>query len=213
LTGSQNGYSQFVDVSPPTSAIMSILSDSTVPIRLLSFEAKEVAGLVNLKWATPGEYNNAYFLLERSKDGQIFDSLTFLPGENNPYQHQYEYVDRQPIAGTSYYRLSQTDFAGKKSYAPMIAVEVTNAVSANGMILFPNPNRSRQLGLRMEGVTGGDRVTIILWSMQGARVAQYAATVDPSGQFPLLDLGMLASGVYVVEANTQPPIRKLLVVE
>ena len=58
----------------------------------------------------------------------------------------YRYVDASPYAGTSYYRLSQTDLDGKATVYPAISVVVRS--EAYG--IFPNPVRDGQFTLTLD---------------------------------------------------------------
>ncbi len=88
-------------------------SDSPLPVELLSFDARCTDGVMTLKWATASETNNDRFLLERSPDGQNWETLDEVFGAgNSTTQINYELKDVAPFNGTTYYRLTQIDFNG-----------------------------------------------------------------------------------------------------
>jgi hypothetical protein len=69
------------------------------------------------------ESNSDYFILERSKDLYTFAEVTRI--RTSTYSNNridYEYLDRVPYDGVSYYRLIQVDLNGdRKIYDPIVA--------------------------------------------------------------------------------------------
>jgi len=87
---------------------------SPLPITLVSFEIKEVNETVEISWVTSSEENNDYFTIERSVDGTHYEIMNKVNGAGNSNEiKQYTIVDKNPMTGQLYYRLSQTDFDGK----------------------------------------------------------------------------------------------------
>lgn len=90
------------------------------PIDWLSFTGEVIATGNLLKWSA-FEYNNDYFVVERSTDGVSFAALTTVDGigtSTNPTQYQYE--DKNAPEGLAYYRIKQVDFNGDFSYSNTI---------------------------------------------------------------------------------------------
>ena len=76
-----------------------------------------------LEWATTNEVNNGFFTVEKSK-GQTFETLTTVNAKSNGNTEQkYSITDQQPYS-VNYYRISQTDKAGKKSFFKTIQVKM-----------------------------------------------------------------------------------------
>lgn len=114
---------------------------SMLPIELIYFRA-EVFGdsEVLLSWRTLSEYNNAYFVIERSKDGILWSERMRLPGLGTTMSGKtYEVKDETPYLGTSYYRLKQVDYDGQYSYSER---EVVRILLMEGVRIYPNPFRS-----------------------------------------------------------------------
>src|SRR5688572_30272065 len=107
-----------------------------LPIEFVSMDAKYMDRIVEISWTTASETNNDYFTLERSGDAINFELIAQLDGAGNSNQtNMYSYDDLEPLEGTAYYRLKQTDFDG--------TVKDIQVVSVNGMenaiLLYPNP--------------------------------------------------------------------------
>jgi len=108
-----------------------------LPIKLLNFNANLEGSTVYLDWQTATETNNDYFTVQRSKNAIDWESVIDLSGAGNSTGVlSYRTQDIHPIAGTSYYRLIQTDFDGAYTYSPIVAVHYH---SAGAMQVYPNP--------------------------------------------------------------------------
>jgi hypothetical protein len=115
---------------------------SSLPIELLYFKATPEGAAVNTTWATASEHDNALFTLERSADGVAWNTLDELEGAGNSESlRTYNAIDREPLAGLSYYRLRQTDMDGASTLSAM--VPVTRRTDADAPSIFPNPSAGR----------------------------------------------------------------------
>src|SRR5690606_477794 len=101
--------------------------NTILPIELKSFEAFLIQGVVEINWATFTEYNNHYFVVERSRDGITFDSLFYVEGAGYSKSIlNYQTVDDRPLAGMSYYRLKQVDYDGRFTYSELVVIRNSN---------------------------------------------------------------------------------------
>ncbi len=109
-----------------------------LPIELLSFKAKLKNSVVELHWQTATEINNDYFVIERSVDGKVWESMDTIKGAGNSSNVlNYANNDDNPLSGTSYYRLKQVDFDKNFSYSD---IAVVNFEGFKIIDLFPNPS-------------------------------------------------------------------------
>lgn len=112
-----------------------------LPIELVSFNAKlHDKTKVKLEWVTATEHNNHFFTIERSRNGATFEEVKRVDGAgNSSTQKAYSAIDENPMEGTSYYRLKQTDYDGKFEYFDLVAIDFQK--TANGCVLkvYPNP--------------------------------------------------------------------------
>jgi hypothetical protein len=108
------------------------------PVELLFFSAADNRkGAVELRWATATEKNNAGFTLERAADGLHFAPLAEIAAKGNTQSTQYySALDDQPLDGSNYYRLKQTDLDGQSSYSPLQRVDMRQALHIS---LAPQP--------------------------------------------------------------------------
>ena len=97
-------------------------STSPLPIQLSAFNVTCNNGEADITWTTQTETNNDYFTVERSTDGLNYETVTTVRGAGNSSSPiTYSATDAQPLPGTSYYRLSQTDLDGKTAHNNPIA--------------------------------------------------------------------------------------------
>ena len=96
-------------------------SSAALPIELLNFSAAMNDNKVTLTWTTATEINNDYFTIERTLDGINFEEVLETPGAGNSFTPlTYVGEDGNPLPGTSYYRLKQTDYDGQFEYSSMV---------------------------------------------------------------------------------------------
>jgi len=139
--GKGDGYTQYW--------VKGLLEQSIIfPIELLAFDAIPIDKYVQLSWTTASELNNARFTVERSLDAVHFDAVLEVSGAGTSHQgNSYEAKDLSPFAGSSFYRLKQSDFDGAFSYSRMVEVYVAES-GKRELVLFPNPNPGTHLSVR-----------------------------------------------------------------
>ncbi|MBX9852817.1 MAG: T9SS type A sorting domain-containing protein [Cytophagaceae bacterium] len=116
----------------PVQAILNCV----LPVEFHEFTAKAAAGNVYLNWITSAEKNNHYFSIQRSSDGISFETIGKVDGSGtSTYINSYNYVDANPLGGTSYYRIEQHDFDGNVSYSELRMV----STESSHVVLYPNP--------------------------------------------------------------------------
>ena len=111
---------------------------SPLPVTLTSFAATCQDDGVLIAWSTASEQNAAYFDVERSRDGFIWEKLGTLSaaGTTNINQH-YAFTDYSNQGGIVYYRLRQVDMDGvEELYGP---ISSNCEQKSNALTVFPNP--------------------------------------------------------------------------
>lgn len=109
-------------------------------VELLYFNALLEDEGVLCFWSTASESNNDYFILEKSLDGLNFDSLAVIKGiGNSNSKSDYNYMDYNPERGITYYKITQVDLDGKKTYYNPISVKY---IQPEIFSIRPNPNNS-----------------------------------------------------------------------
>jgi len=110
-----------------------------LPVELVSFDAAKKNETVLVSWITASEINNDYFTVERSDDGISFEKIGYVIGNGNSSQViNYQFIDQQPLKGTSYYRLRQTDYNGVNEVFDMVAIKFLSEGEIGD--IYPNPS-------------------------------------------------------------------------
>lgn len=108
-----------------------------LPIELEYFNADISGEFVKLSWKTSTELNNEFFTIEKSADGIQFIELKKIPGAGySTNEINYSCTDENPLNGTSYYRLKQTDSDGINTYSELKSIE---RIADTDVLFFPNP--------------------------------------------------------------------------
>jgi hypothetical protein len=95
-----------------------------LPTDIVQFDAVAKNKKVNINWTTSQESNNSHFTLERSVNGTDYQSIARIEGAGtSTTRKNYSYIDANPQPGQNFYRLSQTDFDGKKKNIGIKRVE------------------------------------------------------------------------------------------
>lgn len=126
-----------------------IVDNSILPITLLYFRAYEEGKDVRLQWAAADESEILAYKLLRSADGENFTELS---GPITPFgtdnRATYSFLDKQPLVGTSYYRLVAINEDNSTEIFDAVAVFV--ASRAPSVQVFPNPVRNSDLYINLQ---------------------------------------------------------------
>ncbi len=173
---------------------------SALPISLVSFTGKyDENKNVSLTWKTASEVNNNYFTVSRSQNGTNFIPWKNVSSLGNTNSLQiYNLVDSKPLAGVSYYSLSQTDFDGTKKELGSIKVQSkSNSLTGKPVTAGPNPFQNRIMVTLPEEYQG--ETALRLWNVSGRMVHEQKMTIsDDNNQIAIENLDDLPKGTYVL---------------
>lgn len=188
-----NSYN-LTSVGTQNSFILKLNQNIPLPIELLDFSAEEINEGIELTWTTANESNNNYFTIEKSLKYGEWLSLGVIQGAGNSTTlQQYSLIDLQPVRGTQYYRLKQTDFDGSFSYSKIIAVSF-KLNNTHSIQVYPNPI-SDVLIIEMPSTIIEKTHPVRILDALGRHVASESIK---SG-YTVLNLCYLSPGVYTVE--------------
>jgi fibronectin-binding autotransporter adhesin len=180
--------------------------NSPLPIELGGFSAVANGNKVDIKWETITETNNAYFSIEKSKEGKSFTKLIDVPGANNSTTYRdYAETDYQPYSETSYYRLKQTDFNGVFKYLDIICVKMSE--NHQSISVYPNPiDNTTNLNVNVSGYQNQE-IVVVLRDMQGKEFLSRVVLVETNNQLFIVDEAqLLPHGQYIITASTNDKI-------
>ncbi len=127
------------EVEDYTVVIAAIPSQIILPaLEVLSFSAQKNVRQVDLKWTTNTEFKNAYFLVEKSRNGINFESLEEVKSEyDNAIPVYYQTKDVQAFMGKNYYRLKAVFNDGTYRYSEIEMVDFD--LNTRRIVVYPNP--------------------------------------------------------------------------
>lgn len=186
-------YNGTDNVSHPI--VVAGLQQQALPVDYTFFSAQKEDKTSFLSWETASEINNDFFDVERSMDGRIFEKIGRVKGHGTTTETQnYDFIDREPLAGLNYYRLKQVDYNGDYEYSKVETVDFRNGTEGDVKI-FPNPALD-YANISLDRSYDAVRVT----NQLGQLVEVLPASQHDGNQFKL-DLTSYAPGVYFLEAK------------
>jgi hypothetical protein len=177
-------------------------SGSALPVEMLYLEAEAVNNTyIQLRWATALEINNNYFEIQRSTDGQTWDSIGMMNGHGNTVtETDYSYNDMNVIPDIRYYyRLKQVDFNGNNKLTDIVSA----IINGQGVFVIQgfNPNPTNGTAYLLFGSSIDQTVTIDIYDNIGQKVSSRQVNIikgaaNTPGNKVTFDLSMYASGTY-----------------
>jgi hypothetical protein len=143
----------------------------TLPVKWLYFRGNPVQKNVLLEWGTTNEINNQFFTVEKSSDGIFYETLGTVNAIPGGADHKYSLLDGQPSA-INFYRLSQTDIDGRRSYYTIIKVNR----NAGAGLQASSYLQGNKIQVKLSGATPGNG-SLILYSIEGKKISTAAIVI------------------------------------
>lgn len=183
-----------VGANPPCASIDCTL----LPVEFIDLRAHAMNGVVHLDWSTASESGSSHFLVQRSRDGQEFETIGRMEAAGNSMtQLVYSTVDDAPYEGLSYYRLEQVDTNGESKLSHIVPVYVRTGGSA--FSVFPNP-AANELNVSFDSRTEG-KVTWRIVDAAGRMVLSGNTAAAEGSQVLVVPLNQVDAGSYFIEVN------------
>lgn len=193
--------------SPFTFGATTDYNSNPLPVELLAFTASDKDDYVRLDWTTASEINNDFFTIERSSDMFSFDPLAIVSGSGNSnVLLSYQYDDREPLEGVSYYRLKQTDFDGSFKYSEVIKMQRSTILSEGlNMLVYPNPVANGFINVSLSGLMVNEDVQVIIFDITGRQQYSGFLSADENGVIVnRIDLNNdMKKGVYILNISSR----------
>jgi len=179
---------------------------TALPVELTDFSSIMNDDYVTLTWTTQSEENNDYFELLRSTNGFSYELIGTIEGSGTTSSaNVYEYDDMNPIQGTSYYKLKQTDFDGENEEFGPIVVEVQEEASGQCIFtIYPNPCPGNCRAKFSDCPKGTAEMRLMMSDATGHVVNEVYPIRDFDGSFDIqIDVdNNLKPGIYIITALT-----------
>ncbi len=131
------------------------LGSAVLAVSLSNFTAVKQNNTAVLNWTTATETNNAFFEVERSDNGNVYQTIGKIAGAgNSSIKKQYSFTDNKTLtAAVTYYRLKEISNDGDYKYSA-IAVVKRNADVKNTVAVLNNPVID-DVNIRISAVAAG----------------------------------------------------------
>lgn len=195
------------------------LNGCLLPIEMVNFSGELVQDVVNLRWDTQAEQNNAGFYVQRGRQstkGLQFKDIGFVDAAANEQGiGSYTFDDADFQAGQmNYYRLRQLDLDGKSHHHRVI--EINAGPDEWQVVLYPNPvgNRSGGEALYLEMKNAPESPgRLALYDLQGKLVETFSWPAHQHQARHEFDVSSLPSGIYLYRLVVGEQIRQGKVVK
>lgn len=174
-----------------------------LPVKMVSITAKPVENKwIELSWETAAEINNAGFEIQRSTDGEYFETIGWKDGVGNSTELvRYKFIDEKVKPGIIYYyRLLQKDFDGNTELTNIVSARIKESGNIKWMQLMPNPATS--VSSAVVNATAESSATITVIDMKGVEVYKQNVRVYAGINTLSLNLKSFAAGNYAVTIQT-----------
>lgn len=171
-----------------TSLIVS--AELVLPVEFSDFILSKVRNSVLLEWQTSSEINSDFYDIEKSLDGQVFETIGRVYSDNLITGSSYSFVDPYPFKNNNYYRIRQTDFNGSFNYS------VTRSIQYDGSfdVIISNTIENNSLNIYL---FQNQPMILNLFSIDGKRVL----VSKLEGGENNINIRGLVSGVYFISVN------------
>jgi len=181
-----------------------------IPLKLLAFTAERKNGVSLLKWTTENEQNVDRFEIQRSYDGNIFQTIGNVSARNNSSLEYYNYDDHNSFQGLAYYRLRSVDIDAKYSYSA-IAVISENKWNNEGIVAV-NPAHTTITLLNKTGKDG--LFNYRLFNSNGQLLGQGSVSMSANAGAGIAIPSQITNGTCVIElTNGLEKFRQLILVQ
>jgi hypothetical protein len=159
-----------------------------LPLSLISFTGSKNNNDALLQWKTANEIGVSKFEVQRSTNGQTFETIGTVAAGGS----LYSLTDANAFSSRTvvYYRLKSIDTDGRVTYSSII--KLTTQTSA-AITIYPNPVSDvlTIAGLKQNG-------TITLYNQEGKLLQQQTV----SAQTTTMDMSKYAKGIYLLQYKT-----------
>ena len=201
-------------ISSTVGSSLSITSPP-LPVSLVSFNAVLTENKVSLTWKTASEHNTSAFMIERSSDGQTYNTIGQVQATGGTNGGTYIFSDQVATSSTGllYYRLRIEDFDDTRAFSSVALVRIQNE---NSLLItaFPNPLRADNV-LRMNiSLPSNGQYNIQLVNMAGKvlRSGNYQG-LKGNQTLEWTDLHSLPGGTYMLRIGFKNQYQTLKVVK
>ncbi len=162
-----------------------------LPVTLTGFSADYSNHTVEILWSTAQEINFDHFSIQRSNDGNNWQTIGNVQAKDNASTaNNYSFDDASPLDNTNYYRLVMVDQNGKYSVSKIISVNTNETTSQ--VSIFPNPVINSTVNVKLPS---NEAAVINVFTMEGRLL--FATALKGQSQYQI-SLPVTTRNTYLV---------------
>jgi len=132
-----------------------------LPVKFISFTAKENTGNITLTWQNGDETGVDYYEVQKSMDGNNFRTFTNIPSNGKEF---YSTIDNDISGNAIYYRVKAVSLNGSTDYTSILVVKFKN--ESFDVQISPNPTSQGYININLRDVKAG-RYTVRIFNNAG----------------------------------------------
>lgn len=168
---------------------------NTLPVKMSLLGIKNVAGYAQLDWTTEAEKNSSHFDVLRSGNGKDFNAIgTVKSAGNSDSKIKYNFVDKTPLAATSYYQLKQVDLNGQFEDSKILSFK--SSLKESKLEAFFDKSNSLNVSFFSDVKSS---TSIVLYDTKGSAVAKIENLAQEGQNNFVLNSAELEQGVYILK--------------
>ncbi len=157
---------------------------------------------IDLTWIVNNNLTFNTYEIQVSKNGRDFTGIgnaqTSITSSGPNAKYAYQYNPNQVVTGQLFFRIRQTDAAGKVSYSAVKALNM-DTPAANAFTTYPNPAINK-VSLQFDALLNGD-FTVDITNQAGQTILSRGLKVKNSSLIDVNLGGSRAPGVYYVRVR------------
>lgn len=196
--------------SPPTGSLGSAMlvtnctnCQGALPVTFLSFTGRRNGDYVNLQWTIAAVDNLKGFAIQRSTDGQHFQTIDTAAAHNGSATYGYG----TPISADTWFRLQMIDRNGQYAWSPIVFIEL--AVAGFDLSIRSNPVRDSYLSVSIH-TPGSQTAEMAVCDNVGRRLRIYPVALKTGINDLRVPLDGLLSGLYYLYFKSSSGTTKVL---
>jgi len=169
-----------------------------VPLDLMSFSASSTFKANLLTWTTSQEFGIQKYAVQKSTDGQHFETLAWVNAKGNALYNEYKVMDEILSKRTTYYRLQIIEKDASTRYSKIVRLQSLG--NQTGFAVWPNPVTNRNGNIIVKHPAASGKASIAIYAADGRMMLQYPIpqqTIQTG-----LALGNIPAGNYRVVYNS-----------
>lgn len=179
---------------------LNLVACGTLPVDAMELSGAQDQAWVHLDWWTENEENSDYFLIQRSRDGNTFESIGEVMAAG-AFQGRmtYDFTDKAPYSGLNYYRLKLMDQDGTDRLSNTISVLFDQ--QGNLLQLYPNPLQDQQPLIVDYYSNQAGNLKLTLYDLSGKSLLQEHRAIDKGRNQLQITFPGIAMGSYLLKVE------------